>query len=351
MAEDKANEEQPKKKGKFLKIVIYKVKLYLSLVFVSCVFLLTACSPGSKFGSSKTTVEEISQLYATQAGLPCDPDWKKNVKKMEFLQKMYDTVNEGVGSIDNNLVCFNNLQIYKFDKPFNNLKDVEEFKKQNPQRYNALTMLKSQTIFTGYFVFPIFSGGEKELSALKQIDSQTPFFNSSDLSEKNRAEVKSRKTEDTVSKSTGEDASVPEPIKLKKEKVESKNGLIKEVSGNYSRGTGFTIDKTIAGAELHFEQLEGVYGDFWYGVVDKKNKNRLFVWAEGKSSYGTNYLKNKGFSENKWLNDGSNFIFEVNCQKNSVKAKYNKNNLSEFVYKQGIPKKAMENALGYSCSL
>ncbi len=90
---------------------------------------------------------------------------------------------------------------------------------------------------------------------------------------------------------------------------------------------------------------------FGTGVVDKKNKNRLFVWAEGKSSYGTNYLKNKVFSENKWLNDGSNFIFEVNCQKNSVKAKYNKNNLSEFVYKQGIPKKAMENALGYSCSL
>ena len=245
-------------------------------------------------------------------------------------------------------------------------------------------MLTSQVIFTGYFVFTIPSGGKKELSALKQIDSQTPFFNSSDLAEKNRAEVKS-KTEDTVSKSTGEDASVPvisiaelesnsdqydnkvlkvtgyfaslpdskllgifsdtspkdlklgqsltinfnksnnatkqylkekdcywgckltvigrwdwgdleiggefytlyidkfpnkknettkkyEPIKLKKEKVESKNGLIKQVSGNYSRGTGFTIDKTISGAELHFEQLEGVYGDFGTGGLIRKIK-------------------------------------------------------------------------------
>ena len=102
---------------------------------------------------------------------------------------------------------------------------------------------------------------------------------------------------------------------------------------------------------MHFEQLEGVYGDFWYGWVDKKNKNRLFVWADGKSSNGKHYLKHRGFSENKWLNDGSNFIFEVNCQKNSVKAKYNKNNLSKFVYEQGIPKKVMENALGYTCSL
>ena len=64
-------------KSKFLKIVFYKVKSYPSLVFVSCVLLLTACSAGSKFGSSESTVEEISQLYATEAGLPCDPGWKK----------------------------------------------------------------------------------------------------------------------------------------------------------------------------------------------------------------------------------------------------------------------------------